>query len=80
LICGVGIIGYKIKIPNLVKSFQKVIDFLHMNGLETKNVYQQGSFHSFQNSKMALNDISNLIKNKCIQISKTLVISLRRKP
>lgn len=80
LICGIGIIGYKIKIPNLVKSFQKVIDLLHINGLKTRNVYQQGSFHSFQNSKIALNDISNLIKNKCIQISKTQVISLRRKP
>jgi hypothetical protein len=34
-----------------------------MNGLETINAYQQGSFHIFQNSKMALNDISNLIKN-----------------
>jgi hypothetical protein len=77
---GLEFMGYKIKIPNLVKGFQKVIGFLHMNGLETRNAYQQGSFDSFQNSKMALNDIKNLIKNQCIQISKTLVISLRRKP
>lgn len=76
---GLEFIGYKIKIPNLVESFQKLIGFLHMNGLETINAYQQGSFHIFQNSKMALNDISNLIKNKSIQISKTLIISLRRK-
>ncbi len=77
---GLEFIGYKIKIPDLVKSFQKLIGFLHMNGLETRNAYQQCSFHIFKNWKMALNDISNLIKNKSIQISKTLIISLRRKP